>query len=200
MANNYPAYERPQFASVDLSNVKDLGSLSGGLDQAFQQYREFTTQLLGRQQEWVVAAREIEELKHLAPRNFEEFETEPCMNRSPLVGPMECIKGKTLYVYLTDEAARACAQNKNLQIPVRYGGDDQIVMAMDTQPGRASASFIRKKYHKRGCDLVTQGDVKHFVAICSTDFFDEEGGGIWTRSINSDKFDIVAYGPAHFSK
>lgn len=197
MADDYPAYERPRFTPADLSNVRDPSDLRQRLDAAFQRYRRFTTQVLSRQKEWVEAVREIEVLNGRSPRDFGCFETEPCMTLSPLVAPMEPITDEELYVYLTADAARESARDRDLELPPRFCGNDEMVMALETPPyaGR-SASSIKKQYKKRGRDLVTQGDVRNFIAISSTEAFDQEESGVWLRS-TTNRFDIVAFGRAY---
>lgn len=199
MADNYPAYERPKFATVELTRVRDRARLRNALERAFQQYRQFTTELLAHQKEWVAKVREI----GLDPARFEEFETEPCMN-SPLDSKREYIKGENLYIYLAADAAATCVENQSLKHDRPKFGEGEV-MAMKSPPyeGNPSASGIKKLYHKRELDLVTQGDVKHFIAISSTDGFEKEeadednGYDVWIRS-NEGPVDIVAYGEATF--
>ncbi|OAF07405.1 hypothetical protein AYJ54_17740 [Bradyrhizobium centrolobii] len=199
MADSWPAYERPTFKSVDLADVGDRSALEAALGRAFEHYREFTRQLLTWQQKWVATVQESED-SQFPPGAFKEFETEPCMNDSPVDEQMECIDPEIspLYVYLTVEAAEACARNQRLEdIPDTLGEDE--VMALTTPPytwTSTTANSIKRKYHKRGYDMVTRGDIKHFIAISSTDCFEHEDGTIWTHPKDGRRFDIVAYGRA----
>lgn len=195
----YPPYERPTFDPINLTDLHEPVALKEALNNAFEEYRAFTERLLADQQTWVVAVREKED-SQLPSGEFAEFESEPCMNASPLESIMECIEAETfpLFIYLTDAAVHACAQNQRFdEIPDVFGEE---VMALTTPPygwTPANPTRIRKEYHKRGYDGVTRGHLKHFVAVVRTDWFAQEDDAVWTRS-KTGRFDIVAYGRVSF--
>ena len=129
-----PPYERRTFDPVNLTDIHEQAALlEDALNKAFEEYRAFTERLLADQQAWVAAVRERED-SQLPSGEFAEFESEPCMNASPLESIMECIEAGTfpLFIYLTEAAMHACAQNQRLDdIPDGFGEE---VMAFTTPP------------------------------------------------------------------
>ncbi|MCK1343208.1 hypothetical protein IVB52_06570 [Bradyrhizobium sp. CW11] len=79
----YPPYERPTFDPINLTDLHEPVALKEALNNAFEEYRAFTERLLADQQTWVAAVREKED-SQLPSGEFAEFESEPCMNASPL--------------------------------------------------------------------------------------------------------------------
>ncbi len=102
MEDNYPAYDRPQFESVDLTG-KTGDKLRKALKKALKTYRnKHLPKVQKAQRKWVAAARAYEQAAGLLPRNFGAFETQPCMTESPLGGANEPIEVDNLSVDASD--------------------------------------------------------------------------------------------------
>ncbi|MCK1731033.1 RolB family protein [Bradyrhizobium sp. 142] len=205
MADNYPAYERPQFESVCLTGVTG-DELRKELKKALKKYRkQHLPKVQKAQGKWVAAARAYEQAAGRTPRDFGAFGTQPCMTESPLGGANEAIEVDNLsvaasdppllYVYLPTDLAQPCVADRSFQeLPTKYCPG--VVIAMNCRPYDPfiSATSISGKYHSRWCTNVEREQMQYFLAIVQTDRFRFAGDEVWTRDTTRGRFDIVAHG------
>ncbi|WP_027556322.1 RolB family protein [Bradyrhizobium sp. Cp5.3] len=202
------AFERPHYIGVNFSQRTLPSTLTARLANAINQYRGFLESLLARQQRWVVSVRGAWlfalENGEISYDHLLEFSRFPCMN-DPRSGILEQITRNpdgtpaVLYVYTTNDAARACLCAGSLEfIPqnMRFRGADgrQRLVAVDIRPdsGDFSIETIAEKYRSAGCTQIQNEQIERCLVIARTDWFSYDAQkGLFDRA-GFDTFDVLA--------